>query len=111
MLLIKISRVWPSQFSNQIQIQGASCYLQAAHIIHGLPEFADIRLSFPKLETQAQCQLINQFVQDRAQVFLSVASTYLDIDQSRKYHLTIECSVQITYNTNMSNGVPHATDI
>ena len=111
MLQIKIPQFWPSQFSNQVLIQGASCYFDSAHVVNGMHDLADIRVSFPRLENHDQCLLVWQAVQERAQISLSVISTYVDNHLSTKYHLTIECSVPITYGSGMSNGLPHTPHI
>ena len=88
----------------------ATCHFNSEFAINGINNVADVRITFPSLNDHAQCLLIWQFIQARAQIFVSNISTYVDDNQSQKYRLTIEYSMQIFYNTGMSNGIAYAAD-
>ena len=110
MLLVTIPEVWPTIYSDRVKLVHATCNFNS-EFGPGVNNIADVRITFPSLDSEGTCTYIQQYIQDRTQVDFANYMAYTDINDVQRYRLTIEYCTEIYYTMGMANGVAYAHDL
>ena len=95
MLKLTIPEFWPNEFSDSVKIIYAIAHFNSVfeNAVNNVGNYVDIRVSFPSLNSENQCNTIIEHIRERGDISLSQISSLPD----NSFRLTSEYSAEMLW--------------
>ena len=99
MLKLHIPELWPSEFSDRVDIIYAISRFNSVfeESVNNIGNLVDVRISFPSLDSESQCVSIREHVRERGDIILSQISPFTDNAGVSRFRLTLEYSAELIW--------------